>query len=161
MHLRDGTHLLVNNLVVGNGTLNVSAIGGLRLDGGVLTFANNTVANNSAQTGVDDIAGGVSCIAVDPLYNAIVWGNSGAQHSGCTFFASNVQGGVSGGSDNLDADPRFVDAPGGDYALSATPTLSPSIDSGQNGADGLGSTDLDGNPRLVGGMVDQGALETQ
>ncbi len=48
--------------------------------------------------------------------------------------------------DNIDADPLFVDEPGGDLRLSGG---SPAIDAADNAAVPLGiMTDLDGNPRF-------------
>jgi hypothetical protein len=65
------------------------------------------------------------------------------------------------GTGNLDLDPLFADAPGGDYALLPG---SPAIDSG-NPADDVCGFDLSGMPRRldglldVGSRVDRGALE--
>ena len=51
----------------------------------------------------------------------------------------------------------FVDAPGGDYSLAEG---SDAIDAGTNAPPGgLGPTDVDGNARILGGTVDQGAFE--
>jgi predicted outer membrane repeat protein len=59
---------------------------------------------------------------------------------------SNVRGGASG-LGNIDVDPRFVDAAGGDYRLEPD---SPCIDAGHNwAAAGLAKIDLDGNPRFA------------
>jgi len=71
---------------------------------------------------------------------------------------------------NIDTDPLFVDIANGDYHLLVD---SPCIDAGDNAAlppdsadlDGDGDTtepipfDLDGNPRIVNGIVDMGAFE--
>lgn len=61
------------------------------------------------------------------------------------------------GAGNLDQDPRFVDASGGDLHLTAS---SPCIDAGDPSfvAD-RGETDLDGDPRVLGPRVDLGADE--
>ena len=62
-----------------------------------------------------------------------------------------------GGTDNIDADPLFADANGGDYHLRYG---SPCINAGTNNPPGgLPETDLDGNPRIINGIVDMGAYE--
>jgi len=80
---------------------------------------------------------------------------------------------INWGSGNIDAEPEFVD-PGywdpnntptdpnddfwvdGDYHLLPA---SPCIDTGDNSVVDANSTDLDGNPRIVNGIVDMGAYE--
>jgi hypothetical protein len=88
-------------------------------------------------------------------------GGSGSWNSAC---------GTDGGG-NIDADPRFVNAAGGNLHLQLT---SPCIDAGNNAAVPAGvTTDLDGNPRFVDiptvpdtgngtpPIVDMGAYEAQ
>jgi hypothetical protein len=58
---------------------------------------------------------------------------------------------------NFTNDPAFVNPAAGDFHLQS---YSPCINSGTN-ASVVGSTDLDGNPRIVGGTVDMGAYEDQ
>ena len=58
---------------------------------------------------------------------------------------------------NITSPPLFVDQAAGDLHLQAD---SPCIDAGNN-TDAPGPTDLDGNPRVVGGTVDLGAYESQ
>jgi len=58
---------------------------------------------------------------------------------------------------NLDAvDPLFVDPDNGDLRLKPG---SPMIDAGNPNTPSLPATDLDGNPRVIGGIVDIGAYE--
>jgi hypothetical protein len=69
---------------------------------------------------------------------------------------SNVSAGYAG-IGNINSDPDFVDAVGGDYRLNAT---SPSVDAGDAAAVPSSSLlDLDGNARIAGPTVDMGAYE--
>lgn len=62
-----------------------------------------------------------------------------------------------GGSGNFTNDPAFVDFAAGNYRLQA---VSPCINAGEN-AFVQGAVDLDGHPRVTGGIVDVGAYEHQ
>ena len=62
------------------------------------------------------------------------------------------------GADNIHQEPRFVDPLKGDFHLLLD---SPCINAGNNSAVSGIQTDLDGNPRVVGGRVDMGAYEYQ
>lgn len=57
---------------------------------------------------------------------------------------------------NISADPLFVDRANGDYHLKP---ISPCVNAGSNGAPGLPSTDIDGEARVLYGVVDIGADE--
>lgn len=100
--------------------------------------------------------------------NCIFW-NGGSEISSMsssvpTVSYCDIQGGYTGvGSDNVDADPLFADADGGDFHLQAG---SPCVDTGNNGAVPIGiATDLDGQQRIADGdgdataTVDMGAYE--
>jgi hypothetical protein len=63
----------------------------------------------------------------------------------------------SSGSGNITNAPLFLNEGGGDYHLQSN---SPCINSGKN-MYANSTTDLDGNPRIVGGTVDIGAYEYQ
>ena len=113
------------------------------------------------------------------LGNCILWGNSAymtgnqiynADTSTAIIGYSDIEGsGGSGsgwdgalgtdGGGNIDVDPLFVDASADDLHLQAS---SPAIDAGDNSAvPPEVTTDLDGNPRIVNGIVDMGAYEYQ
>jgi hypothetical protein len=139
--------------------------------GGALTNYSSTIrltnctftANHSSNTG-----GAIySCGGSTTLTNCILWNDTadfggnelyGADcGDGFTVTYSNVQGGHPGNG-NFDADPLFVQAPGNLRLAEGSPCM----DAGTNGAlpPDLAS-DLDGNPRIVGGVVDVGAYEWQ
>jgi len=86
---------------------------------------------------------------------ASVWGSSPV----VTY--SDIQGGYSG-TGNINANPLFVNAAGGDLHLSPG---SPAIDAGDNTAPNLPAYDFEGDPRIVDGdsdgtaTVDMGADE--
>ncbi|MFN8473726.1 MAG: choice-of-anchor Q domain-containing protein [Anaerolineae bacterium] len=113
------------------------------------------------------------------IRNSILWGDSGGESlGGATISNSIVQGsGGSGagwnsnfgtdGGGNLDADPKFV-TPITARAPTTTGNLrlqsgSPAFNKGNNAVTNpsLPATDLDGNPRIMFGIVDMGAYEIQ
>ncbi len=188
MYIVNGANPTVTNCTfIGNSVNNT---------GGALSIATSTSApaiNNCTFTG-NSSAGAGSAIGnfgtATTVTNCIVWGNPGQDIDGSpapTVSFSNVEGGFAG-SGNIDADPLFADAAGGDLRPSAG---SPCIDSGDTTSlpsdtldlDGDGDTtepipfDLDFNPRVVddpgapdcpqsGGdcippVVDMGAYEFQ
>jgi len=114
---------------------------------------------------------------IDSLANGIVWGNNsgGAQYdAGTTSWAPGNSAtwgwitefcdfqGFSGGEENLDTNPLFVNASSGDFHLSSS---SPCIDQGDNVPDNgvaLAEFDIDGEGRVdltTPRLVDMGADE--
>ncbi|NIP26626.1 MAG: hypothetical protein GWN67_16855, partial [Phycisphaerae bacterium] len=89
----------------------------------------------------------------------------GGEAATITINYSNVEGGWPG-TGNIDDDPFFVDADGADNVLGTEDDNlrllpgSPCINTGTNSTlPPLPATDLDGNPRIVDGIVDMGAYE--
>jgi PKD repeat protein len=112
------------------------------------TLNNCTIAGNSASSG-----GGAY---ESQLNNCIVLNNSANFDSYCTLTYCCTSP-LPNGPGNFIANPLFVNPAGGDYRLQAG---SPCINAGNN-ANAVGTTDLDGRPRIVGGAVDIGAYEYQ
>jgi Leucine-rich repeat (LRR) protein len=112
--------------------------------------------NNSASNG-----GGMYNYYSSPsISNCILWSNNpdGIYNDNCLPSASHsdVQGGIYAGTDNINVDPSFVDAPGGDFHLNFG---SPCIDAGENLAPSIPATDFEGDARTINGIVDMGADE--
>jgi hypothetical protein len=122
------------------------------------TLNNCTLTSNSAS----DYGGGAY---ESTLNNCIVYFNTAT--NGANYYQDQYNGGVltyscttpmpTNGVGNITNAPLFVDYAGGNLRLQSN---SPCINSGKN-AYVVGSTDLDGNPRIVGGTVDIGAYEYQ
>ena len=142
---------VVNSIIANNSS---QCAGGLSFQDSSSTITNSTIKENSAECS----GGGFYCIRSDVIVtNTIMWGDTEGEIDGwggsITVTYSDVQGGWAG-EGNIDADPLFADADG---RLSLG---SPCIDAGDNSAVTV-TTDLDGNPRIVGTAVDMGAFEAQ
>jgi hypothetical protein len=123
-------------------------------------FINCTISGNTATT---QAGGGFYAGYSTPsitVYNCIFWGNTAATGGNeidgiLTVEYSDIQGGWTG-TGNIDADPLFVNAAGGDYHLKVG---SPCIDVGTS--TGAPTDDIDENVRPTSGTeVDMGADET-
>jgi hypothetical protein len=127
------------------------------------TLVNCTVVGNTAETG----SGGGVCNKTgdNAITNSIVWGNSSiirnpnVKSDGGTLVVnySNIQGGYTGGTGNINADPQFADASLGDFHLKSG---SPCIDVGATLVQYLPEKDCSGGARILGAEPDLGAHET-
>ena len=126
-----------------------------------------TLTNCTFSTNAGSVGGGMYNEAGSnpTVTNCILWGDTSNEiidnASSPTVAYSDVQGGYSG-TGNIDADPCFVDAAGGNLRLRPG---SPCIESGDNSAPNLEPNDFDGHPRIIDGdcddidVVDMGAYE--
>ncbi len=119
-------------------------------------LTNSTLAGNSAPVGAGASGGS--------LYNSIVYFNYADSAAGvvsnydvCTMNYCCTVPLPASGLGNFTNDPLFLDWNGGDLHLQSN---SPCINAGWNHYVST-TTDLDGNPRIVGGTVDVGAYEFQ
>ncbi|MEY2428742.1 MAG: hypothetical protein QOJ40_1627 [Verrucomicrobiota bacterium] len=156
-----------NSLIVGN---RASSGGGTFSS----TITNCLVARNTAFSGGGSYGGMVtgsalvSNVATNSgggiyggsgawCYNSILYYNSaptGSNNVGTKFDHCCTEPNFSDGG--ITNEPLFVDMAGGDFHLQSH---SPCINSGYNGFVSGGSTDLDGQPRIIGSTVDMGAYE--
>jgi len=142
---------------------------------GVVDLKGCTVADNSAGSQGGGLYASLAGTLVTAS-NSILWDNSAASgDQGFAFFSggisvnySDVQGGMSGFATNLGAlfydpsninsDPLFVNAAGGDYSLGAG---SPCIDAGDPSFTAVTNQgDLQSQPRVMDADVDMGADES-
>ena len=115
---------------------------------------NSTIAYNEGAAAISSRNG-----SAPYLLNSIVWGHAEGAFDGETAAStivnySNIEGGFPG-IGNLDLDPLFVSVANDDYRLTS---ISPLVDAGTNDLL-LPATDLDGEPRIMGGTADMGAYE--
>jgi len=158
LHLQSTTALLANNVIAHNHSLRGGGIGCYKADP---VITNNTIEGNDAS----GVGGGIFVSESAPrVINSVVWNNVSSDGlqiyvaSGLPEFSnSNIEGGWSGpGRGNIDADPRFIEPEAGDFHI---PHDSPCKDTGDNLAEGLRDSDVEGDPRVSGGTVDIGADE--
>ena len=155
--------------------------GGIYSWGSVLALVNCTISGNTA----GDTGGGMANRGTsDPtLTNCILWGN---QDSGGADESAQIDGwsdpahvsfscieglDALSGNANIGDDPLLArnpdvgpdgewGSPDDDFGDLHLSHLSPCLDAGTNGTDPpLPDSDLDGNPRIVDGIVDMGAYE--
>lgn len=138
-----------------------------------LYLLNSTIVSNTATAGGGNITLDYGAGWIE---NSILWGSTNRLFGGSTLVVRTTclpEASSYPGNGNINADPKFVDAFGGNLRLASG---SPCIDRGNNYMDShptipgwqpLPDTDLDGNWRIVDGnndgifKVDMGAYERQ
>ncbi|HUB25483.1 MAG TPA: right-handed parallel beta-helix repeat-containing protein, partial [Tepidisphaeraceae bacterium] len=144
--------ILINCLIEGDGaTYNGGAIYSYQ---GTVSVTNCTIVNCTAGNAFGAISATDSTVTVS---NSIIYGDGPDPVSASAAVTySDVQGGFTG-TGNINASPGFVGT--NNFQLEAG---SPCINAGDNADVPSGvTTDLAGNPRIVGGAVDMGAYEYQ
>jgi hypothetical protein len=136
-----------NNTVVDNDAPSGSAVAAY-YGGGSRHFANNILMAKGTQTAI-------FCDVYTPstipgfFFNNDVYSDSGAAYDATCGTPASVSG-------NISVDPAFLSREAQNYRLSPG---SPVIGAGQTSLSEVPATDLDGNPRVVGGKIDPGAYE--
>lgn len=157
---------IINNTITGNTSQasdDAANGGGVALligNAATAEIYNNIIFGNTAEANGGDIYSDEDTI--------LAGGNGGAtlnlfNNDFSSFYSEaldNGGGGTVNQGNNIDADPLFVNALGGDFNLSAN---SPAIDTGDPSAPGMPATDFNGNPRpsVAGTNPDMGAIEVQ
>jgi hypothetical protein len=103
------------------------------------------------------------------VYNNIIWGNLATVSGGDVYLSGtgkrkilsyNDVGSINSvwdiAQNNINVSPQFFDPVNGDYHTQAA---SPCIGAGTTNSPSLPATDLDGNPRVINGLVDLGCYE--
>jgi hypothetical protein len=164
MYNEQGSNLIITNCVYTDNSA--------RIGGGMSNYKSSprviscTFSGNSADYGggMDNYVGSNPTVS-----NCILWGNTATsagndildQFSSPVISYSDIGGGYPG-MGNIDSNPLFVDSVAGDFRISPG---SPCVDTGDNSAPSLPSTDILDNPRIVDGdcnsvaTVDMGAYE--
>ena len=131
-------------------TANFAGSLGTAADGGILRSC-TVVSNLTPPTA------GIAAVSGSAVTNSIVYDNAGGNIINSKNIAYTCSTLFLFGPVDFTNAPLFVNEAGGDFHLQ---TNSPCINAGNNSSVTT-TTDLDGNPRIVGGTVDIGAYEFQ
>ena len=144
-------------------------IGGIACwgSGSVIMIKHCTITDNSYISTYAPYGEVIDCFGAGiyvVLNHCIVWGNNGysseirvSSDGSATVSYCDVEGGYAG-KGNFDADPCFVDPNGNNYHLSS---YSPCINTGDPCYIPIpGETDIDGDERVINGIVDIGCDES-
>jgi hypothetical protein len=172
LYITGPTLTLQDNLIANNSQTNASSQGGgVWVDAtSNLFMINNTITGNTAAGSgggaAFEVTGTVELLNV---YNNIIWGNSAGNGGGDVWltgtgqskvFEFNDANSMSGlwniTTNNIDLAPQFFNQVAGDYHIQST---SPCRGMGTTNAPSLPGFDLDGNPRVINGLVDIGCYE--
>ena len=147
---------ITNNWICGNGTGHAAS--GIYLKSGWeqvledVVIRHNTIADNAGY--------GIQTSGIPDINNSIIWGNGSGSfpYTDYTVTYSCVEGTpLYSGTGNITSDPCFVDGVNDDYHLTWDSNC---VDWGDpNFVEDANETDIDGNPRVMGGRVDMGADE--
>ncbi len=155
-----------NAATVGGGVilLNGGMLRNCRLTGNIATtgggtFSSGGVLDSCTLTGNTAMYGNGLYLTNTVVNNSIIWGDDIIIAAGSTnvVFRYTCSSSLQFGKGNICADPLFVDSVNSNFQLQAG---SPCINAGHNSYVSSES-DLEGNPRVVGGVVDMGAYENQ
>jgi Right handed beta helix region/Abnormal spindle-like microcephaly-assoc'd, ASPM-SPD-2-Hydin len=137
------SNTIANNTAGCCGTIG-SEINGNDVDSTVIFENNLIVATGSAPAFVCGYTNGAPTLMNNDVFSA----NSSAFGGACTD--------PTGTAGNISTDPLFVDLLGDDFHIQAA---SPAVKAGTTSAPNEPKTDMDGDPRIVGGNIDIGADE--
>ncbi len=167
-----GSVTFQDNLIVNNAQNSTNDQGGgiFVQASSSLFMINNTITGNSSSGSGGGVAFNVTGTSeLLNVYNNIIWGNLASQSGGDVWlsgtgqkkvFANNDADSVFGvwdiAQNNIDVSPNFFDPINGDYH---TQNGSPCIGAGSTNAPSLPATDLDGNPRIINGVIDIGCYQ--
>ncbi len=118
------------------------------------TIQNCTISGNSAS----NTDGGVTCNGYTIIQNSIIWNNTNDNTFSST--TTNIYNCIENWTNIVNGiitnNPKFRDVAAGNYRLEE---FSPCRNTGTNMSWMLTAKDLDGNPRITGGIVDMGGYE--